>query len=59
MPHLPVFLWIVLAIIPVVIGALLFVEVTVVQPSIKAERRSQPRPRAPAEVRRLDTEKTA
>jgi hypothetical protein len=59
MPHLPVFLWIVLAIIPVVIGLLLYVEATVVRPSIEAERRSQPTPRARADVRRLDTQKPA
>jgi hypothetical protein len=41
MPHLPVVLWIVLAIIPVVIGVLLHVEATVVRPSIKDERRAQ------------------
>jgi hypothetical protein len=39
MSHLPVFLWIVLAIILVVIGLLLLVEATVVRPSILAERR--------------------
>jgi hypothetical protein len=41
MPHLPVFLWIVFAIIPVVIGLLLLVEATVVRPSIEAERHAK------------------
>ena len=44
MPHLPVFLWIVFAIIPVVIGLLLLVEATVVRPSIEAERAKAPEP---------------
>ena len=60
MPHLPVFLWIVLAISPVVIGLLLLVEATVVRPSIEAERRAKaPEParpeRAPRAARTLNT----
>lgn len=47
MPHLPVFAWIVLAIIPVVIGLLLHVEATVVRPANEAERRA----RAPEPLR--------
>jgi hypothetical protein len=48
MPHLPVFLWIVFAIIPVVIGLLLLVEATVVRPSIEAERHvNAPEPEHP------------
>jgi hypothetical protein len=50
MPHLPVFLWIVLAIIPVVIGFLLYVEATVVKPSIEAERRGPATVREEADV---------
>jgi hypothetical protein len=46
MLHPPVILWIVLAIIPVVIGLLLHVEATVVQPSIKDERRAKARAEA-------------
>ena len=61
MPHLPFTLWIVLAIIPVVIGWLLHVEATVVRPSIDAERRRErAEARAQAEAaRRLDMKKSA
>ena len=40
MPHLPVIIWIVLAIVPAAVGFLLLVEQRVVRPSIEAERRA-------------------